>query len=194
MSIDWNYPKPRKGILGTFDKFIGPGATNTEIVMQIGIPLLALILAPLYATKIAKDWAVIQYAVCGLLAFDIAGGVIANSTSSAKRWYHRQDQTFANHIIFTSIHLLHLLLVSWVFLSLDLMWVLYAGGYLLVAAAITLAVPQYIQRPISLLTYSIALLLTLYMLESPSGLEWFLPLFYLKLLVSHLVKEEPYRP
>jgi hypothetical protein len=31
-------------------------------------------------------------------------------------------------------------------------------------------------------------------LPQPQGLEWFLPLFYLKLLVSHLPTEEPYRP
>lgn len=28
----------------------------------------------------------------------------------------------------------------------------------------------------------------------PTGLEWLLPLFYFKLLVSHLPKEAPYRP
>jgi len=26
------------------------------------------------------------------------------------------------------------------------------------------------------------------------GLEWFLPIFHLKLLVSHLIKEAPFRP
>ncbi len=31
-------------------------------------------------------------------------------------------------------------------------------------------------------------------LKIPEYLEWFLPLFYLKLLLSHCLIEEPYRP
>jgi hypothetical protein len=38
------------------------------------------------------------------------------------------------------------------------------------------------------------LLISMYLLRQPKGLEWFLPLFYLKLLVSHLTKEEPCSP
>ncbi|MBJ7538717.1 hypothetical protein [Marinomonas transparens] len=194
MKTNWQYPEPRKGLLGAFDKFVGPGATSTEIILQLGIPFIVLITAPLYAAAISVEWSFMQYCLCGLLAFDIAGGVITNSTSSAKRWYHRKEQTFSKHFSFVVLHLFHLLLVSWVYLSLDLLWVGYSGGYLLVAAIIILLVPQYLQRTISLLFYAIAVLLVLYAFETPYGLEWFLPLFYLKLLVSHLVKEEPYRP
>jgi hypothetical protein len=68
------------------------------------------------------------------------------------------------------------------------------GRYLLVAAALVLWVPQYLQRPVALVAFSCALLISLYVLQQPVGLEWFLPLFYLKMLVSHLPKEEPYRP
>lgn len=164
------------------------------MALQLGIPLIALLVAPVYAKAISVEWGPLQYVFCSVLAFDIAGGVITNSTSCAKRWYHRDSQTFANHIGFVALHLIHLFLVSWIYLSLNLLWLLYAGGFLMVAAIVILQVPQYLQRPISLLFYGMAILLDLYLLESPKGLEWFLPLFYLKLLVSHLVKEEPYRP
>ena len=194
MKIDWHYPETRKGLAGIFDQFIGPGATPEEILLQLGMPLIAMVTAPIYATTLSNEWTPIQYVVCAFLAFDIAGGVITNSTSSAKRWYHRQGQTASTHLGFVALHLLHLLLVSWVFLSLDFLWVFAAGGYLLLAAIFILRVPQYLQRPIALLLYSVAILLSLYGLEAPLGLEWFLPLFYLKLLVSHLVREEPYRP
>lgn len=41
--------------------------------------------------------------------------------------------------------------------------------------------------PWSVFAYVVAaLLLALFVLPQPEGLEWFLPLFYLKLLVSHL--------
>ncbi|MEL6187918.1 MAG: hypothetical protein AAFU79_25120, partial [Myxococcota bacterium] len=76
----------------------------------------------------------------------------------------------------------------------DIWWVALTGGYLVSAAVLILGVPQYLQRPVAYGTYAGAILLSLYAAATPAGLEWFLPVFYLKLLVSHLPKEEPYRP
>lgn len=194
MTINWTFPAPRSGLAGLWDKFIGPGATNGELWLQLVIPLVAVVAAPIYASRVVDNWSIVQYLVCIFFAFDIAGGVITNATATAKRWYHREGQEFPQHFAFVLVHLVHLLLVSWAFLALDWNWVLIAGGYLLVAAAVILLVPLYLQRPIALTSYIGALLLALYVLQQPVGLEWFLPLFYLKLLVSHLPKEEPYRP
>jgi len=194
MKIDWEHPEPRTGIRGSLDKFIGPGATKAEIALQLYIPLIAVIAAPLYATTLPIEWNVLQFVVCALLAGDMVGGFITNATSTAKRWYHRKGQTFNNHLKFILTHLLHLLLVSWLYLSLDLLWVAYAGAYLIIASICILKSEVYLQRPVSLSLYGGAILLTIYALDAPVGLEWFLPLFYLKLLVSHLPREEPYRP
>jgi len=194
MKIDWNYPEPRKGLTGSIDKFIGPGATKAEIAIQLYIPILAVLAAPLYAAIIPVDWNIVQYIVCALLAGDMIGGIITNATSTAKRWYHRDGQDFASHFKFLATHLIHIFLVSWLYLSFSLTWALLAGVYLLVAGAFTIKAPIYLQRPVSLALYSGAILLTIYLLEAPLGLEWFLPLLYLKLLVSHLPQEEPYRP
>ena len=194
MKIDWEHPEPRTGIRGSIDKFIGPGATKSEIALQLYLPLLAVIAAPVYASNLSVDWGIAQFVVCALLAGDMVGGLITNATSTAKRWYHREGQSFVNHIKFVITHVLHLLLVSWLYLSFDLGWVLYAGAYLLIAAIVMLKVEVYLQRPVSLSFYCGAILLSIYVLEAPTGLEWFLPLFYLKLLVSHLPREEPYRP
>lgn len=194
MKIDWNYPEPRKGLSGSVDKFIGPGATKAEIALQVVFPFIAVIAAPIYASTLAVDWGVLHYIVCALLAGDMVGGFITNATSTAKRWYHREGQDFLSHFKFIVTHLIHLILVSWLYLSFDLQWVLYAGAYLILAGALIIKSPIYLQRPISLTLYGGTVLLTTYLLEAPLGLEWFLPLFYLKLLVSHLPQEEPYRP
>jgi hypothetical protein len=194
MIINWKTPPPRSGLLGIVDKLVGPGATGAELALQILLPVVAAIAAPLYASKVVEGWTLIQYVICSLLAFDIAGGVITNATSNAKRWYHRAGKDFKQQFAFVSVHLLHLFVVSWLYLAFDLSWFLVAGGYLLIAAVAVLLVPQYLQRPISLIAYVCALLISMYLLQQPIGLEWFLPLFYLKLLVSHLPKEEPYRP
>jgi hypothetical protein len=194
MAINWKFPTPRNGIAGALDRFIGPGATRAEKGMQLIFPVLAATAAPIYGSHAAPDWSLVQYIVCALIAFDVMGGVVTNSTSSAKRWYHRAGQGFRQHVGFVSLHLLYLLLVSWLYLSLDLTWILVAGVYLLCAACLILSVPLYLQRPTAFVSYVFAFLISTYLLRQPRGLEWFLPLFYLKLLVSHLPTEEPYRP
>lgn len=194
MAINWNMPLPRSGMAGALDRFVGPGATRAELALQFVLPVLAATAAPCYASRVTESWSWLQYLVCGLLAFDVAGGVVTNATSSAKRWYHRAGQGFARQLGFVSLHLLHLGAVSWLYMSFDAGWLTVAGAGLLGSAAVVLAVPQYLQRPVALTAYACALLLSMYVLQAPVGLEWFLPLFYLKLLVSHLPKEEPYRP
>jgi len=194
MPIDWKYPPPRSGLVGAWDRFVGPGATQAESMLQVVTPIIAAVAAPLYASRVVEGWSVLQYVVCSVLAFDTAGGVITNATSSAKRWYHRSGQGFKQHIGLVSLHLIHLLLFSWVYLALDFEWILVAGGYLMLASTVVLWVPQYLQRPTAFLGFACGLLIALYLLPQPAGVEWFLPLFYLKVLVTHLVKEEPYRP
>ncbi len=194
MPIDWNYPQVRKGLAGAIDKFIGPGATKSEILLQTIPVIIAAVVAPLYALYSVKYWSLIQYLICSLLAFDTIGGVITNATSSAKRWYHRKGQGFKQHLGFIFIHLFHLLLVAWLFIGFDIKWFLVTSVYLVIASITILKTSLYLQRPIALLMFTIGLLISLYVLPEIKGLEWFLPLFYLKLLVGHLPKEEPYRP
>ncbi|MEM9457387.1 MAG: hypothetical protein AAGF11_24620 [Myxococcota bacterium] len=193
-TINWNYPPPRTGVFGLLDRFVGPGATRVELALQFGAPLVAMIAAALHGATVAPDWGVLQYIVSVVLAFDILGGIITNATSSAKRWYHRPGRTARDHLGFVIVHLVHLSVVSWVFEGGQLGWAITPGGYLLVAAAIIVGVPRYLQRPVAYTSMGGGLLLAIYAVPAPLGLEWFLPLFYLKLLVSHLPVEEPYRP
>ncbi|MEQ8819386.1 MAG: hypothetical protein RLY93_04020 [Sumerlaeia bacterium] len=194
MIDNWNHPPPRKGILGALDRFIGPGATRPEAGLQVVLPIIAAIAAPLHARNVAADWSAVQYIICAGLAFDIAGGIVTNSTSAGKRWYHRQGQTIWKHLSFASLHLLHLMIVSWIYLGWNVSWLVISGGVLILLATAILAVPHYLQRPVAAAAYTSAFLVSIYVLESPQGLEWFLPLFFLKLLMCHLVKEEPYQP
>ncbi|PCF93887.1 hypothetical protein [Vreelandella nigrificans] len=194
MRAEQELPKLREGMPGVLDRFVGPGATPAELVLQFVLPIGAAGVAVAYAAYAIGTWSAVQYILCAVLAFDILGGIITNSTSSGKRWYHRAGQGFAQHFGFVMLHLVHLTLVSWLFLGLDLLWLIAAGGYLLVAGFAIILSPLYLQRPVALLMYAGSILLTLYVLAPPPGMEWFLPLFYLKLLVAHLPKEAAYRP
>lgn len=191
--IQWQAPEPRTGLAGLMDKFIGPGATRAELILQFLFPLLAAAAAAVYAHQSGATWSALHYTVAVILALDMVGGVITNATAAAKRWYHRQGQDMNHHMQFVSAHFLHLVVVAWLFVDGGLLWGIISGVYLLAAAGAILTVPLYLQRPVALTTYAGALLLSIYFLQQPLGLEWFLPLFFLKLLVSHLPKEAPFQ-
>jgi hypothetical protein len=127
------------------------------------------------------------------MALDLAGGVIANATTAAKRWYHRDGQRWWDHIGFVAVHL-YPFLVAWLFRGGDWGYALLTYGFLLLAAGAIVAVPLYLQRATALALYMAGLTLALVVVVPTPGLAWFLPLLYLKLLVSHLVREAPFRP
>jgi hypothetical protein len=193
-NINWEYPRPRKGLAGALDKFIGPGATPAELWLQIVTAVLAGLAAPAYAILKGLDWNIPQLTVAGLFAADLAGGIVTNATSAAKRWYHRAGQGALQHFVFVAAHIGHIFVVAWLFRSMDWLFFGVASSYLLIASVIILGAPQYLRRPIAFLLYAVSLLVSMYALSPTPGLEWFLPFFYLKLLVSHLLREEPYRP
>ena len=129
-----------------------------------------------------------------LLGFDLLGGVLTNATSAAKRWYHRPGQRWPQHLAFVSFHFVHVALVALLLRGGDWPFFLSVSGYLLGAVLLIVGCPLYLQRSIALGLYSLALLGNSYLFSPTPGLEWFLPLFFLKLLVSHLLHETPYCP
>jgi hypothetical protein len=187
-------PKPREGLPGALDRLVGPNATRAELALQFLLPLAAAGAAVSYAACAVGTWATLQYIFCAILAFDVMGGIITNASSSGKRWYHRTGRRWPHHFGFVTLHLGHLVLVSWLFLAFDLAWLAITGAYLLIASLTILSTPLYLQRPIALIMYAGSVLMAMYALAPAAGMEWFLPLFYLKLLVAHLLNEQAYRP
>ena len=187
-------PAPRLGWQGRLDQLIGPGATPAELTLQLVPSIGAAIAAPLYASTLSINWSPWQLGLITLLGFDLVGGVLTNATAAAKRWYHRPGQGWRQHMGFVCVHLLHVGLVALLLRGGD--WLFWAGvsSYLLLAAGLILASPLYLQRPVALGLYGLALLSDRYLFLPTPGLEWFLPLSFLKLLVSHLLHETAYQP
>ncbi|MEL6930546.1 MAG: hypothetical protein AAFO95_18210 [Cyanobacteria bacterium J06600_6] len=194
MSSGKNYLLPRPGLPGLLDRITGTKATTAELLIQFVPPTVFAIAAPIYAQSLAVDWTYLQLGLISFFGFDLLGGVLTNATSSAKRWFHREGQTWQNHLVFVSIHLVHIFLVALLFRNSDWSFFAIVSGYLMASSIAILRVPLYLQRPIALGIYSLALLGNLYLFDPTPGLEWFLPLFFLKLLVSHLLDETPYQP
>lgn len=193
-NIDWKYPQPRPGFAGEIDKFFGPGTTRAEAWIQAVFCLGAGIAMPIYAFLNGFDWSLIQYLLAAWMAFDLVGGIITNATSSAKRWYHREGQGFQEHYAFITPHAIYVFLVAWLFRSMDWLYFGVIAIFLLGAALIILKTPLYLQRPAAFGTLAISWLVNYYAFSPTPGLEWFVPFLFFKLLVSHALREEPYRP
>lgn len=196
MKIEWTPPEPRPGLAGAWDKFIGPGATDAELWLQlVGMVGLTAVLTLINLNQRSDlNWSGWQWLVFLLFAFDLSGGIVTNATATAKRWYHRAGQRFRYHFGFVAVHGLHLAAIAWLFRDGDWLYFAVYYGWLLVGTAVLLRTPQYLQRPLALLLYSSTLLLNISLLQPTSGLAWFIPFFFLKLLVAHLLPEAPFTP
>lgn len=196
MKIEWIPPEPRPGLAGAWDKFIGPGATDAEQWLQlVGALGLTAVLTLLNITQRSElNWSIGQWLVFLLFAFDLSGGIVTNATSAAKRWYHRAGQRFIDHFGFVAVHGIHLAVVAWLFRDGDWLYFAVYCGWLLVGTAVILRTPLYLQRPLALLLFSGSLLLNNSIILPTIGLGWFIPFFFLKLLVAHLVPEAPFQP
>lgn len=192
MNSDRKNISPRGGFGGLVDRLVGPGATKAELLLQFVPAFVAMVAAPAYALTLRVQWTQLQLGFMALLAFDLVGGVLTNATSTAKRWYHRPGQGLRQHLAFVSVHLIHVLLVALLFRAGDWGFWLVTSGYLLGASVLILRSPLYLQRPVAQGLYGLSLLGNCYLVSPTSGLEWFLPFLFLKILVSHLLQETPY--
>jgi len=134
-----------------------------------------------------------QIVVLSLLALDLSGGIITNATSTAKRWYHREGQGSWQLLVFILPHGIHLALLVWLFPGFAWWFFLLFYGYLVASALLILHTPLYLQRPMAFICYAGVVLLSSLSAPTP-GLEWVVPFLFLKLLISHLLKEAPFRP
>lgn len=194
MNNNWKYPQPRAGLAGEWDKFIGPGATSAEVRLGLAFSALWTGAVLTYGAWQQLGWSGWQMLAAGLFAFDLAGGIFVNAMSSAKRWYHRVGQGHWQHFGFTAAHVVHIAVVTWLFRGMD--WTYFVGmsAYLLAAALLILWTPLYLQRPVAMSLFALSIPFSLLIFHPTHGLEWFIPFLFLKLLVSHLLREEPYRP
>ncbi|MFP4152012.1 MAG: hypothetical protein ACLFSV_04160 [Alkalispirochaeta sp.] len=191
--IDWSHPAPRRGLAGARDQLTGPGPEPAELRLQFGSAAVAAVAAGLWYRH-AGNGSLLLLAFAVVMAFDIAGGVVTNATSTAKRWFHREGQGFREHVCFEALHLLHILVLALLFAEGD--WILFGAlsTALIASTVVILVSPLYLKRPVAMALYGAVVVVLPAIVSAPAGMEWFIPLFYLKLLIGHLLPEEPYRP
>lgn len=194
MQIDWRVRPPRSGVVGIVDRLVGPASSPFEdwIVLAFVTALTSACLVLFSLERGSAAWW--HWVVVLVVAVDLSGGVVANATAAAKRWYHRPGQGPVKHLLFVAAHGGHLALIAWLFADAAWPYFLITFGFLIVAAAIIVAVPLYVQRPVAFGFTAGGLMLGLAPPLAITGMEWFLPLLWLKLLLAHLVHEAPFAP
>jgi hypothetical protein len=166
---------------------VAPDATRSEWILSLSAAVLGSALA---ATHAARSHAIGSWrlALVALVAFDMFGGAVANCTDSCKRFWHTPTRTRGAAFGFVAGHVVHLALVAAAFRGLDPLWFGASTALLLSAAALVLAAPVAIKRPAAAAALALAVLVDFWLGPTP-GLEWFVPVFFFKLLVAHLLPE-----
>ncbi|MCU4741312.1 hypothetical protein [Natronoglomus mannanivorans] len=181
--------EPRAGVVGYWDRLVGPTATPAEQGLTIATASLWTVAVCGYAVDAELGWSALQFAVVAVITFDVAGGVTANATASGRRWWHRDGRTDVDHFTFVAAHVHPFVLAA---LFADVTWTAAAIVYtvLLLASTAILSVGPSLRRATALALFSGWVLFAAYQTILPVGLEWFGTLLALKLLVSHLVGGE----
>lgn len=192
--IDWEYS-------GAPNPMVGTGATWIEqaLVWVTGLSAFALFV------YLGKDgwfsWSWFQIVIASLIAFDLIGGAVANQLNSAKRFFHAPLKTNERGLIglmkqtwyFSAIHI-HPIVVYTIWKPQEFLTGVGIYGAAMASAGIVRMLPFYLARPVATLLLLAALLANTYLIRPVPGFEWLLPVLFLKLVLGHAVREEPYRP
>jgi hypothetical protein len=196
--IEWDAPAGAKA-----DWLMGAGATRAEQGLIWAASLIGVgFVAAQCALGLPGGWQWWQYLVAAVVAFDLVGGAVSNAASSTKRQYFGPLATpptglariARSPVGFAALHVYPFLIVA-LFPGGTLAWAVGAyAAMLLSVVLVDRVVPQYLQRPVAMLLFSAAMLVSALSDWAPPGWAWFVIVYLSKLVLAHAVKEEPYRP
>ncbi len=73
---------PRPGLLGVWDRLVGPGMTRSETSLVLMSCALGAACAAARMSAIGAEWYIVVLA--GLMGFDLVGGAVCNATDTTK--------------------------------------------------------------------------------------------------------------
>jgi len=166
---------------------IGPQASSKELILGWGTAILFAAGQLLWAF-VGSNWAWWQILIAVVFAFDIGGGVVVNATRSGRQYWHRPELTTRDHILFYAAHV-HPFVVA--FFWPEYSWL--QAGFTYVGmgifAYIVFILPAELKRPAAFGLAAIAIVAGITLLEMPAGLIWFVPMYFMKLILAHAVPE-----
>ncbi|PSW21746.1 hypothetical protein C9I98_00300 [Photobacterium sanctipauli] len=190
--IDWRCE-------GKFNFTTGYGATRAESMLANYAAFLAPALM-YFLSWHSLDWSLLQLVVASVLVLDMVGGVITNSLGSMKRFLHSNQameltwlaKLVRSKFLFPLIHIQ----IFAAPLCFDVAWsyAFFWYSIMMVSIVVIHFLPLYLHRPVALLIVMLSLMVGQVVFTAPVGLEWLAPIYMIKLVLSHGVREEPYRP
>jgi hypothetical protein len=193
-TVNWSYSGPP-------DLAVGTGATTAERALTLTTGGLASAVYVVLGVSGVLPWAWWQLLIAAVIAFDVSGGVVANSLNSCKRFFHappegeepRYVRLFRNELFFAALHV-HPVIVAAFLPEGRLLTGVFWYALLQLCVLIVRMVPLYLKRPVSFLLISIAVVVELYLMPFSTAFAWLVPFLFLKIVYGHGVREEPYRP
>jgi hypothetical protein len=191
-AVQWHYNGPT-------DPLVGSGATRAERWLGYGgaglVTALIVGFTAVNGNLITAQW---QWAVLIFFAYDIGGGAVANMLNACKRFYHSPLQPdegafirrAKNVRVFTAIHIHPIVAAALLGGSVANAFVWYI--LLQLCVWLVLSAPLYLHRPLATLATVTALATESAILPLGAGLEWFIPCLFIKMVMGHAVREEPY--
>ena len=166
---------------------VGPSATRPENMITYFVAFTGMIGAGILFT-LGEEFSFWKLFIICILAFDVFGGATANATNSARRWWHRPGVKRGSFIFFTLFHL-HPIIIGALYsgFSFSLGVISYAG--VICAAGICIFFPPSLTRPMAYGICYLLILFTAFMGGVAWYLSWFLPGYFMKLLLSHLLSD-----
>ncbi len=194
--VEWAMPPGAKQ-----DWLFGTGATTAERGLVLAGSLVGIGVVAASGALADVGWAPWQLALAALIAADLFGGAVANACGSNKRQYFGPmpehpgvaTRLARSRLGFAALHV-YPIVIALLFPGVSLAWGIAWYVAMLVATAIMEWIPPYLQRPGAMLLFVAAVAVAAVLSWGPGGWEWFVPVFFAKLVLAHAVREEPYRP
>jgi hypothetical protein len=192
-NIDWNYA-------GKPDALMGTGATRAEKIIAYLAGLIVPIALIVQGMRGVLVWTWWQWVIAILIGMDISSGAVANALNSCKRFYHSPTKPeeagyrlLKNPILFTAIHIYPF--IVWILFE-ESSWLYGLVWYtiLVFSSWVLTRLSLYLQRPVAVFIILLVIVVNLYVIQPIAGFEWLAPLLFIKLILGHGVREEPYRP
>lgn len=165
--------------------FHGEKPLSSDITITYYIAVLFAIYVVFNAFLVEANYNLWQFFVLAVIALDLSGGLISNLTKSTKSFYLKRKKL---EYFFLIIHFIHPLLLTYTF-GLDAAFFFYAYLFMLFSSLLVLQFRKSnYDLSLALLITCIGITIGFQFLVIPNTLIWFLPLFFLKLIVGFSTK------
>lgn len=162
-------------------------ASSIELLLTFIPSILASIMATSY-TSFLHAPTIFQSIVIAFLIFILLSGILKSSTATARKGKSGPPQTIGFHLNVVAMHGIDVALAAFFFPSTAPLF-FFSSVYcwlLCIALAVLLSHPC-VRGTVAMLCYIITVMIDVYFWERIPMVEWFVPLFFLKLIVCDLL-------